>query len=446
MHEGGFTVRRVLALVCLFAVLGTGCTGSTSTEISTIPRVSGSPTPVTLKVWSAFTGRQLTQFDHALAMFHDAYPWITVESSGAIEDQKIIAAINSGTPPDAVLSFVPDNVGKFCTSGAFISLNSIIEQDGLDMDQFVPATRSYTQYEGNQCTLPLMADARGLYYNEDMFRAAGITQPPQTFSELTADAKKLTQFNPDGSIKVAGFVPWWSYYEGNLAEFAHQWNAQWFDANGKAAAATDPQWAAMFTWQKELVDFYGEQNLAEFVAAGQAHEWASSNDFEIGRTAMQYDGEWRVAFLESEHPELNYGTAPAPVGEGASDMFGSSLIGGNVVGIPRGSAHPGEAWLLIKYLSTNTDVLVYLTNALKNLPTTTAALDSPDLQLEPQFKMFFEIFSHPKSAFSPILASGSGYQDPMTNFGVVWQAGKVPDLQQGLQQVAQQTDDMLSLG
>jgi multiple sugar transport system substrate-binding protein len=202
----------------------------------------------------------------------------------------------------------------------------------------------------------------------------------------------------------------------------------------------------MFTWQKDLIDFYGEQNLANFVAEGQAHEWASSNDFEIGRTAMAYDGEWRVAFIKAEHPELNFGTAPAPVGEGASDMFGSSLIGGNVVGIPRGAAHPAEAWLLIKYLATNTDVLVYLTNALKNLPTTTAALNSPDLQLEPQFKMFFDVFSNPNSTFSPILASGSGYQDPMLSFGESWQAAKVPDLQQSLQQVAQQTDDMLSLG
>ena len=40
-----------------------------------------------------------------------------------------------------------------------------------------------------------------------MFAKAGITEPPKTMTELMADAKKLTVRNPDGSIKVAGFVP-----------------------------------------------------------------------------------------------------------------------------------------------------------------------------------------------------------------------------------------------
>ena len=33
-------------------------------------------------------------------------------------------------------------------------------------------------------------------------------------------AKKLTEFNPDGSIKVAGFVPWFGYYEFTPLELA----------------------------------------------------------------------------------------------------------------------------------------------------------------------------------------------------------------------------------
>ena len=37
----------------------------------------------------------------------------------------------------------------------------------------------YTQYEGNQCALPLLSDAYGLYYNKDMFAAAGISRAAQ---------------------------------------------------------------------------------------------------------------------------------------------------------------------------------------------------------------------------------------------------------------------------
>ena len=57
---------------------------------------------------------------------------------------------------------------------------------------FPAAPRYYTQYEGKRCALPLLADDYGLYYNKKLFKAAGITRPPRTMSELAADAKKLT--------------------------------------------------------------------------------------------------------------------------------------------------------------------------------------------------------------------------------------------------------------
>ena len=62
-----------------------------------------------------------------------------------------------------------------------------------------------------------LADVYGLYYNKAMFAKAGIKSPPKTFSELTADAKKLTQRSSNGTIKVAGFDPTWGFYENAIA-------------------------------------------------------------------------------------------------------------------------------------------------------------------------------------------------------------------------------------
>ena len=76
----------------------------------------------------------------------------------------------------------------------------------------------------------------------------------------------------------------------------------------------DPRWAALLKWQKALVDWYGYDKLRKFTAAS-ADEFGASNDFEIGRVAMQYDGEWRNAFIKAEHPELKYTTAPFPAAD-----------------------------------------------------------------------------------------------------------------------------------
>jgi multiple sugar transport system substrate-binding protein len=58
-----------------------------------------------------------------------------------------------------------------------------------------------------------------------MFEKANITEPPKTMSELVETAKKLTVFNDDGSIKVAGFVPYMAYYETNVVTISTMFNA-----------------------------------------------------------------------------------------------------------------------------------------------------------------------------------------------------------------------------
>ena len=78
---------------------------------------------------------------------------------------------------------------------------------------FPAASRYYTQYKGKRCALPLLADVYGFYYNKTLFKQAGLTRPPKTFSELTAYAKKLTKKNADGSFKVLGYDPNFGFYQ-----------------------------------------------------------------------------------------------------------------------------------------------------------------------------------------------------------------------------------------
>ena len=50
---------------------------------------------------------------------------------------------------------------------------------------------------------------------------------------------------------------------------------------------------------------------------------------------MNIDGEWRIAFIKDEHPELKYGTAPFPVADAQPELYGAGYITGNIVGIPK---------------------------------------------------------------------------------------------------------------
>jgi multiple sugar transport system substrate-binding protein len=440
-------VLRVLSVVLSLGLLAAACTagGGGNTPPSINP--SASHEPLTISIWIPFSvDREVGAVQQGIDAFQKQYPWITVKVTPGLgeNDEKVLAAIRAGNPPDTVMSFSLDSVGKFCQTGAWQDLAPYMKQSGVDKGVFPASVAKYTSFAGSQCALPFLTDATGLYFNLDMMQKAEISAPPKTLSELFDDAKKLTVFNPDGSIKVAGFVPWFGYYEFSPLEMAIIFGADYYNADGTAAAiATDPDWAAMFEWQKKLVDFYGAKNLAKFVA-GQGDEFSSANDFETGRIAMMHDGEWRTAFIADEAPGLNYGTAAFPVPDDRADTYGFGRVGGTIIGIPRGAEHPAEAWLLVQYLTTNTDTLVTAANTLKNVPSTLDALQSPNLDVPPQFKTFLDIFANPLSHYKQSSVIGSTDQNLVSDFAQKWQAGSVADLQAGLQKTAEQIDNELA--
>jgi multiple sugar transport system substrate-binding protein len=442
-------MKRWLIAMATFVLVAAACTAGGTDTPSAVDTGSGaSHEPVTIEMWTAWTSKaEMEDFDKIFPAFEEKYPWITVNTVKNVDDTKLLAAINSGTSPDAVLSFSLDNVGKFCATGAWQDLTPYIESSNFDLSQFPASLAGYTSYGGSRCALPWLTDDYALYYNTDMFKKAGISEPPKTVTELFEDAKKLTVFNPDGSIKVAGFVPYLgTYYSGNVVStFGTMFDAKWYSDDGTTSVVnSDPAWKALAEWQKKFVDFYGYDNLQKFVA-GQGDEWGSQNDFQTGRVAMMIDGEWRTSdnFLGNP-PAVPYMTAPSPVADENLSKYGMGQLGGTIIGLPKGAPHPEEAWLLLSWMATDTPTLVYGANLLANVPTTLSSLDSPDLEVTPQFQTFLDVFKNPNSYNKGASPIGQADQDLMAAFFADWQAGDVPDLQKGLDDVAQQIDDQLA--
>ena len=161
---------------------------------------------------------------------------------------------------------------------------------------------------------------------------------------------------------------------------------------------------------------------------------------------MNLDGEWRVAFIEDGAPDLHYATAPFPVPDDAADTYGIGQIALGIVGVPKGAEHADAAWDVVKFMSTDTQNLVYLGNVVKNLPTTTAALESPDLNAGPQFQTFLDIYANPDSTYKGTTLVGSEDVDIFQKFLDQWQTGQTTDLQGGLQQTASQIDAVVAQG
>jgi multiple sugar transport system substrate-binding protein len=408
-------------------------------------KASGSKT-TNLTIWVGWSARELKEFKSVIAEYDKSHPDVTVKVVGSINDDKITSAIRSGNAPDVVSSFTSANVGVYCGTGAWIDLAPYLKKDKIDMGQFPKSTLYYTQYKGKRCALPLLADVFGLYYNKTLFKKAGLTRPPKTFSELTTYAKKLTQKRPDGSLKVVGYNPTWGFYVGNtgdMSAYMPLFGAKYIDGGGKSILSKNAAWSRLLKWQKSLTDWYGYKKLVKF-NAGAGQEFSASHAFETGKLAMMLDGEWRVAFLKAEHPQLKYGTAPGPVDDQHPELYGAGYINGTIIGIPKGGHNPDQAWALVKYLTTNTHALAKFSNGIRNVPSTVASSKSKELKPDSNFATFLKIFTNPNSATTPITAVGNAYGTLITSFTSKWQAGHVGDLAAGLKKLDKNIDAQLA--
>jgi multiple sugar transport system substrate-binding protein len=437
-------MKRVATGVVLLALIATGVVAASVGASSKGPSGAAGKKATKLTIWVGWSaGHELIEFKKVVAEYDQKHPEVEVKVVGGINDDKIFAALRSGNVPDVVSSFMSSNVGIFCPSGGWIDLGPLLKRDHINVNIFPATSRYYTQYKGIRCALPLLADSTGLYYNKTLFRKAGLSGPPKTLTRLEAYAKKLTQKNANGSLKVVGYDPNMNFYLGGYGNGASGYQpligAHYFDKDGKSSLATDPAWAKFLRWQKRLVDFYGYDKLVRW-QAGAGDEFAPSHPFETGKLAMMLDGEWRVAFIKNEHPELQYGTAPMPVDDAHPELYGAGAVNGTIIGIPKGGKNRDAAWSLVKYLTTNDHALAKFSNGIRNVPSTVSSSKSKELVPDAHFSTFLKIFTNPHSQTTPITPIGLDHLTTFTNFIVMWQAGKGKDLPGGLREVDKQID------
>ncbi|MFF4171125.1 ABC transporter substrate-binding protein [Streptomyces sp. NPDC001744] len=430
----------VLAATASIALSASACTGSADNAAADDPRAA-----TTITFWHGWSDpAEVKAIENNVARFEKAHPNIKVKVVGDISDDKLGQALRAGgsNGPDVISSSTTSNVGKFCASGALADLKPFIEKSGLDLEKTFPKVlRDYTQFEGKRCSLPLLSDAYGLYYNKDAFRKAGLDPeaPPKTWSEFTEVAKKLTKPKGD-SYERLGFMPNYLGYETSFSHYMSQWKHAYFDKDGASNVARDPGFAKAMTYQKSLVDALGGFQKLDRYRTTFGDEWGAKHPFHTGQVAMQLDGEWRLKFTQQHKVGFDIGVAPLPVADDEAAEYGKGYLSGTIMGMAPQSKKQNAAWELIKYMTTDTDAVVAFANEIGNVPSTLEALKSPKLTLDPRFKTFLDIARHPASSTSDGAVNGSAYEETLQKFAQQYEKGQVTDLKKGLADTAAQID------
>lgn len=331
--------------------------------------------PVILRVWGTSLSAETKGQEAVIREFERRNPGIKVQllgmGAGKMNPQKLMTAIVGNVPPDVIRQdrfTVPD----WASRSAFVPLDSFIARDSKvdplcpSQDQYYQATWDEGSYDGKIYAIPTEVDNRALYWNKELFqakskelRAAGLDpdRAPRTWEETIAYSKVLTEFNKDGTLKVAGFMPWygnsWLYY------YAFANNAYFLSPDGRTCTLNTPEVADCVKFIQTTEDIIGGYEKAKRFESTFLDQ--SNDPLLIGKVAMKVDGNWVLNNYARSGSQLEFGVAPPPVPQARLDRTGrfkneadphSTWSGGWCLAIPSGARHPEEAWRFIKFLTS----------------------------------------------------------------------------------------------
>lgn len=192
----------VIATVVSSAMLLAGC-GNTSGNgnQSSNSISSGSKNHVTnITFWNGHPSGALQQQMHTeIAQFNQSHPDIHVsyvDKDASI--QQITAAFAGNQAPNVVMPGL-DNAKAFADAGYLVDLTPYMKSSNHLSQNFYPVVwNSFATKTGKRYVLPYEESTRlVIYYNQNLFNKAGITQSPKTWSEIQKDAEKITALGSD---------------------------------------------------------------------------------------------------------------------------------------------------------------------------------------------------------------------------------------------------------
>lgn len=226
-----------------------------------------------------------------------------------------------------------------------------IDKENYDVSDIEANLLAYYTVDGQLASMPFNSSTPVLYYNKDMFRAAGLDpeKPPRTFAEVHEYARKLTQRDASGKVIVSGIsisIYGWLFEELLAVSGGMYVN----NNNGRDGLATEatfngPEGVAILEWwnsmyAEDLMGKYGRKNVDVRTA------------FYAQQTAMFMDSTAAVrSAIDAAGSKFEVGTAFIPRPNEEAFKSWGTVIGGGSLWILNSSTAEQQAcaWEFIKY-------------------------------------------------------------------------------------------------
>lgn len=298
--------------------------------------------PVKLTIWSIDGDNGL--YTKLASDFDAANDDIVVESRLIAFDDLVneaLKAFATGQAPDIISLDNPD-FALFSSRGAMLDITDrVANSKVIDTSVYYPGPLASASWDGKLYGVPKATNTIALFYNKDLFAKAGIAEPPKTWDELLADARKLN----DPANKVYGIT--WSARGNEEGTFQF---LPWVQMGGGSFKEVNTPGAvkALEIWKTLLDEKLASQDV---LSQGQ---WDSTGTFNAGNAAMAISGPWELGRMATD-AKFDWGVALLPTETEGGPR--SSAMGDFNLGIFASSQHPDEAFRLIEYFASQSDRL-----------------------------------------------------------------------------------------
>lgn len=270
--------------------------------------------PTAIEYYGGWTGADLQKMQALVDKYNAAQSKVKVHLTSLQWSNmftKFLADFQSGNSPDVVAMHTFE-VGQFAKMNVLDS--NAIKAMNLKAEDYLPIAWDGSHIKDTQYGVPLDVNMHAVYYNKDLFKAAGINTFPQTKDEFIAAAKKLTvdaKGNHPGSPKFDSKNV--KTYGLGFAMNHHAFYQTFALLNQEGY---DPFTADMSNISLDPAKFQGPVDFLEQLIFKDKvvpnGEKSAIDDFKAGKVAMAVDGNWQLSGLSgvpfkwdtAEYPQI----------------------------------------------------------------------------------------------------------------------------------------------
>lgn len=293
-------MKRRLSLFASFAFLG-----ASLLTLSGCGEEKAPPYEITLDVWGTFDDSDA--FNKVAVEYKKLNPHVKEIRYRKLAPETykgdLVDAMAAGTGPDIFMlrnTWVPSFADKTIPAAASLFTEKTVRDNFVDVvaDDFLDEQKQVM-------AVPLSVDSLALYYNKDMFNAAGISAPPRTWEELVAMIPLLTRVDEFGNINQSAVALGTGENVNRSSDIFLNLVMQY------GGIITDARFSDQA--EQQALEFY-----TRFARLGlPTYTWNQRQHFSIdafyeGTLGMMINYSYHYPTIKQKNAKLNFATAPLP--------------------------------------------------------------------------------------------------------------------------------------